>query len=159
MKMKFGFSLIELMVVVAIIAFLAMISVPSFTKYLAKAKRAEVFMQLSSLYAAQKAYWAEHGHYSTQLSGQDSVGWQPAGYAGGGSGEKFYYTYGFSGSEGQNYCTGKLGTPSSYFSGAYADENGFLAYAAGDVSKSGIPDIWSVDQNNNIVNVQDGLGS
>src|SRR5580704_12315773 len=99
MNSKAGFSLIELMVVISIIAFLAMISVPSFTKYLAKAKRAEVYLQLSSLYAAQKAYWAEHGRYSTQLSGQGGIGWQPEGYTGGGSGEKFYYTYGFSGSE------------------------------------------------------------
>lgn len=159
MNSKAGFSLIELMVVISIIAFLAMISVPSFTKYLAKAKRAEVYLQLSSLYAAQKSYWAEHGRYSTQLHGQGGIGWQPEGYTGGGSGEKFYYTYGFSGSEGQNYCTGRLGTASSCFGGAYADENGFLAFAAGDINKLGVPDIWSVDQNNNIVNVQDGLES
>ena len=37
-------------------------------KYLAKAKRAEAYMQLSSIYAAQKAYWAENGKYATQLA-------------------------------------------------------------------------------------------
>ncbi|MGB8367422.1 MAG: prepilin-type N-terminal cleavage/methylation domain-containing protein [Candidatus Babeliales bacterium] len=49
-----GFSLIELMVVIAIIGFLAMVGIPSFVKFLAKAKRAEAYMNLSSIYAAQK---------------------------------------------------------------------------------------------------------
>jgi type IV pilus assembly protein PilA len=154
---KYGFSLIELMIVISIIAFLAMISVPSFTKYLAKAKRAEAYMQLSSIYAAQKAYWAEHGKYSMQLAGQGGVGWQPEGYNGGGSGEKFYYTYGFSGSEGQNYFTGKLGTSSGSLAKSYANETGFLAVAAGDILSNGNPDILSVDQYNNITIVQDAL--
>ncbi len=38
---KSAFSLIELMIVVAIIAFLAMVSVPTFMRFLAKATRAE----------------------------------------------------------------------------------------------------------------------
>ena len=101
MFIKSGFSLIELMIVIAIVAFLAMIAVPSYTRYLAKAKRAEAYMQLSSIYAAQKAYWAENGKYSTQLSGQGGLGWRPEGYNGGGEGERFYYTYGFGGSEGK----------------------------------------------------------
>ncbi len=157
MVKKSGFSLIELMIVVAIIAFLAMIAVPSYTKYLAKAKRAEAYMQLSSLYAAQKAYWAEHGKYSTQLSGVGGIGWQPEGYAGGGAGEKFYYTYGFGGSEGQNHFTGKLGTSSSHLGSGYANEKGFLAIAVADIDGDGEPDVLSVDQNNNITVVQDDL--
>lgn len=154
---KLGFSLIELMIVIAIITFLAMISVPTFMKFLAKAKRAEAYMQLNSIYAAQKAYWAENGKYSSVLSGQGGIGWKPEGYAGGGAQEKFYYTYGFSGSEGQNYFTGKLGTASSYLSKSYADDKGFLAMAAADIAGTGKPDILSVDQNNNIVLVQDAL--
>ncbi len=42
-----GFTLVELMVVVAIIGFLAMIAVPNFMRFLAKAKRAEAYMNLS----------------------------------------------------------------------------------------------------------------
>src|SRR5579872_3086543 len=130
--MKRGFSLIELMVVVAIIGFLAMVAVPSFTGFLAKAKRSEAYMNLHAMYAAQKAYWAEHGTYSNTLLGHEGVGWKPEGYHGGGKDEKFYYTYGFGGSEGKNYFTGKLGTVSSHLGSAYADANGFLIVAAGD---------------------------
>ncbi len=154
---KSGFSLIELMIVIAIVAFLAMIAVPSYTRYLAKAKRAEAYMQLSSIYAAQKAYWAENGKYSTQLSGQGGLGWRPEGYNGGGAGERFYYTYGFGGSEGQNAFTGKLGTSPGYLSKGYANEYGFLAIADGDIVGVGEPDILAVDQFNNITILQDDL--
>lgn len=157
MLKKLGFSLIELMIVVAIIAFLAMIAVPNYNRYLAKAKRAEAYMQLSSIYAAQKAHWAEHGRYSDQLAGQGGIGWEPEGYQGGGTNEKFYYTYGFPGSEGVNYFTGKLGTSSSNLSNAYANDNSFVAIAAGDIDGDGYPDIIAVDQYNNITILQDDL--
>lgn len=154
---KKGFTLIELMIVVAIIAFLSIIAVPSFLRYLAKAKRVEAYMNLSSIYTAQKAYFAEHGKYSTQLSGPGGIGWQPEGYKGGGKQETFNYTYGFPGNEGQNYFTGKLETPASNLSRGYADDKGFLAVATGDIDGDGKPDILTVDQNNNITIVEDDL--
>ena len=154
---KAGFSLIELMIVVAIIAFLAMVSVPTFQKFLAKAKRAEAYMNLSSIYAAQKAYWAEQGKYTDALSGHNGAGWQPEGYKGGGSGENFYYTYGFPGTEGRNYFTGKLQTSSSHLSSARAGANEFVAIAAGDILGNGKVDIIAVDHNNRITVLQDAL--
>ncbi len=153
-----GFTLIELMIVVAIVAFLAMVSVPSFMRFLAKAKRVEAYMNLSSIYAAQKVYWAENGKYSTVLNGEGGIGWKPEGYSGGGNKEKFYYTYGFAqGSEGTNYFTGKLETSHSNLSSAKADENGFIVVAAGDIDGDGEPDILTVDQYNNITIVKDDL--
>jgi prepilin-type N-terminal cleavage/methylation domain-containing protein len=158
MMEKRGFTLIELMIVVAIIAFLAIVSVPSFMKFLAKAKRAEAYMNLSSIYAAQKAYWAENGKYSDVLAGDGGIGWKPEGYNGGGKGEKFYYTYGFgSGSEGRNYFTGKLQASSTHMNMAKADANGFVAVAVGDIDGDGKMDVLMVDENNNIQIVQDDL--
>ena len=155
---KKGFSLVELMVVVAIIAFLAMVAVPSFTKFLSKAKRAEAYMNLGSIYTGQKAYWAENGRYTSVLSGRDGIGWQPEGYTGGGLKEKFYYTYGFAeGSEGQNYFTGKLNAPSSALRSAKADQNGFVASAAADIDGDGGYDVLTVDQSNNLKLEQDDL--
>jgi type IV pilus assembly protein PilA len=149
MKLR-GFSLLELMIVIAIIAFLAMIAVPNFSRFLAKAKRTEAYMNLSSVYAAQKAYWAEHGKYSDVLFGEGGIGWKPEG--------QFNYTYGFAGgSEGVNYFTGKLGTSSSALSIAKADANSFIVAAAADIDGDGKLDIVAVDENNRIWVVQDDL--
>ena len=144
-----GFSLIELMVVVAIIAFLAMIAVPNFNRFLAKAKRAEAYMNLSSIYAAEKAYFAEHGTYSDVLNGDKGIGWKPEG--------KTYYTYGFAGAEGRNNFVGKSGAAGSSLQGSRADKNGFVAVAAADIDGDGDLDILTVDENNNIIVVQDDL--
>jgi len=153
-----GFTLIELMIVVAIIAFLSVIAVPNFFKFLAKAKRSEAYMNLGSIYTAQKGYWAEHGEYSANLSGPSSVGWKPQGYSGGGKQERFYYTYGFgSGSEGVNHFTGKKETPHTYLSMTKADKNSFIAGAVCDTNGNGKPDIITIDHNGDIKIVEDGL--
>jgi type IV pilus assembly protein PilA len=158
MNQKSGLTLIELMVVIAIIAILAALAIPTFNKFIAKSKRTEAFMQLHSLYAAEKIYWAEHGTYTTQLSGERGIGWKPEGYHGGGSDENFYYTYGFGdGSEGAAYFTGKLNTPASFLSGSKADKDGFTAFAVGFINGEAKPDIISIDQNNVITIVQDAL--
>ena len=144
-----GFSLIELMVVVAIIAFLAMIAVPNFNRFLAKAKRAEAYMNLSSIYAAEKAYYAEHGKYSDVLNGEGGIGWRPEG--------KTYYTYGFAGIDGRNHFVGKLGASGAQLQGSRADKNGFVVVAAGDIDGDGDADIITVDEKNNVVIVHDDL--
>lgn len=146
---KYGFSLIELMVVIAIIAFFSMIAIPNFNQFLAKAKRTEAYMNLHALYAAEKAYWAEHGTYSDALMGENSIGWKPEG--------NFYYTYGFVGSEGRNNFIGKLKTPSSHLSISKANKDGFIAVATADIDNDGTADIITIDENNNIVIVQDDL--
>ncbi len=154
---KSGFTLIELMIVVAIIAFLATVAMPNLTHFLAKAKRAEAYMNLHSIYAAEKAYFAEHGTYSSVLNGQDGIGWKPEGYKGGGKNEKFHYTYGFSGNEGKNCFTGKLETPSSYLQRTKADKSGFVAAATGYINGKNKPDTITIDQDNVITVVEDAL--
>ena len=57
---KGGFSLVELMVVVAIIGILAAIAVPKFNQFRAKAVRAEAQNSLGSLHSLQHLYFAEN---------------------------------------------------------------------------------------------------
>lgn len=52
MKSK-GFTLLEMMIVVAIVALLASIAVPGFTQYLRKSKRADAMVSLKSVQQAQ----------------------------------------------------------------------------------------------------------
>ncbi len=58
-----GFTLIEMMIVVAIIGILAAIAVPSFLKYQNTSKRAEAFNNLAALAKTQKAYYAEFNDF------------------------------------------------------------------------------------------------
>jgi type IV pilus assembly protein PilA len=62
-KQSRGFTLIELMIVVAIIGVLASVAIPSFLNYQLTAKRAEAFANLSSLSKAQKSYFAEFNDF------------------------------------------------------------------------------------------------
>ena len=55
-----GFSLVELMVVVAIIGILATVAIPSVSKYMAKARQSEAKAALSSLYSANKSFFVEY---------------------------------------------------------------------------------------------------
>jgi prepilin-type N-terminal cleavage/methylation domain-containing protein len=155
--MRAGFTLVELMIVVAIIIILTMLAVPNFTTFVAKAKRAEAYANLHAIYAAEKTFWIEHGTYTSVLFGTHSAGWQPEGYRGGGAQENFYYTYGFAGTEGTNHYTGKLNTPASFLHGSHADVNGFVAVAAGYINGQKKPDIITIDHNNRITVVQDAL--
>lgn len=71
-----GFSLVELMVVVAIIGILASIAIPSINKYMAKARQSEAKTNLSSLYTSEKAFFAEYNTYDSRFG---AIGYTPEG--------------------------------------------------------------------------------
>ena len=62
-KNKEGFTLIELMIVVAIIGILAAIAIPNFMAYQCKAKQSEAKSNLGNARTAQEAYYAERDTY------------------------------------------------------------------------------------------------
>ncbi|NPC74499.1 prepilin-type N-terminal cleavage/methylation domain-containing protein [Corallococcus exiguus] len=62
-RKKGGFTLIELMIVVAIIGILAAIAIPNFMRFQAKSKQSEAKTNLKALYTAQKAYFGEKDAY------------------------------------------------------------------------------------------------
>lgn len=70
-----GFTLIELMVVVAIVAILAMVVVPSFMKSGTKSKaRTEVSGMFAEIASKQEQYKAENNYYLGDPAGANKVG-------------------------------------------------------------------------------------
>ena len=58
-----GFTLIELMIVVAIIAILAAIAIPNYLRYAMKSKTAEATTNLGAIRTGEEAYYAENDLY------------------------------------------------------------------------------------------------
>jgi type IV pilus assembly protein PilA len=84
-----GFTLIELMIVVAIIGILAAVAIPAFLEYMKKSKQAEPMGQLNALGKKQKTWYGDNGSFF-----QGTSALLPAGLATGGN----------------NCCGGKGGT-------------------------------------------------
>jgi len=94
-----GFTLIELMIVVAIIGILAAIAIPNFLRFQLKAKSSEGKTNIAAIRTAEESYFAEYGNYVSALpsppaindntktdfshavpgEGFDRVGWSPEG--------------------------------------------------------------------------------
>ncbi len=92
-----GFTLIELMIVVAIIGILAAIAIPNFLRFQLKSKTSEGKVNLSAIRTAEESYLAEFGSYVSAAAapatvpgttkgawpvpaaGFDTIGWGPEG--------------------------------------------------------------------------------
>lgn len=77
MRYDKGFTLIELMIVVAIIAILSAIAIPSYTDYVRRGKITEAISGLSDLKVRLEQYFQDNRKYSTDSNNPDLGGGCP----------------------------------------------------------------------------------
>ena len=70
-KKFYGFSLMEVMIVVVIIGILAALAYPNLEKYLKRARQTEAKTNLSAIYTAQKIYFTLHQSYTKDINELD----------------------------------------------------------------------------------------
>lgn len=75
-KTTLGFTLIELMISIAIISVLAAISYPAFQSHTAKSNRSEAQNALTELANKQEIYYAQHNIYSSNVQTELGYGSQ-----------------------------------------------------------------------------------
>ena len=85
LRSKKGFTLIELMIVVAIIGILAAIAIPNFLRFQAKSKQSEAKTNLGGIFTAETSWFAEHNAFA----GLGLISWAPVG-----SSVRYRYTLG-----------------------------------------------------------------
>lgn len=71
---KHGFTLIELMIVVAIIGILAAIAIPNFIRFQARSKQSEAKSNIKSLFTAERSFYQEKDRYSIYIN---EIGFSP----------------------------------------------------------------------------------
>jgi prepilin-type N-terminal cleavage/methylation domain-containing protein len=170
-----GFSLIELMVVVAILGILVSLTTSSYQKYQRKALQSEAKLALGSIYALEKSFYSEYGAY---VFGVDAIGYAPEGQ------RRFYFhalcgsagtwagtITGFTSSYGSVYLSpanspytyantfSSLAGGGSWFTqcATYGnDPQTFQAFTAGQLKNGGETDAWIITELKNLSNVNIG---
>ncbi len=87
-----GFTLIELMIALAIVALLAAVAFPSFQGSVRKGRRAEALTALSALQQAQERWRGNNSSYTTTLANSAGSGAAPNGLGIAGTTPTGYYT-------------------------------------------------------------------
>src|SRR3990172_1134702 len=155
MKNKKGFTLIELMIVVAIIGILAAIAIPTFLRFQAKAKQSEAKTNLKAIYTAQTGYYGKKNTYNRF----DRVNWQPVGTS------RYAYSLGTDNGiatptpgPGTSFLIQNTSAP-LYTDGSFTvaparlvGSGSFIAGAVGNVDNDGALDEGTINDNNALGN-------
>jgi type IV pilus assembly protein PilA len=149
MRSKKGFTLIELMIVVAIIGILAAIAIPNFLRFQAKSKQSEAKTNLGGIFTAETSYFSENNTFGDL----NVVSWAPIGTS-------VRYRYQLN-NDGTN-AIGQLDTAivSATWAGTTAlgaGPNAFTAGAQGNIDSDTTLDAWQMNDVRTLSNASDDV--
>lgn len=139
-----GFSLTELMIVVAIIGILATIAIPNFLRYQARAKQTEAKSNLVAIHTGEIAYFAENNGYLDDFNA--------IGFAVSGASQRYYYELG-------NANSGTLPAGCTASTLDTVSATGFVAVAIGNIDGDATCDVWTINEQKVLTNVVNDVSS
>jgi type IV pilus assembly protein PilA len=147
MKKNKGFTLIELMIVVAIIGILAAIAIPNFMMFMSKTKRAEVKYNLEAIFKSEISWFGENNAFSNSF---DAIRWQPLG-------KIYYYTF-WGGNPGEYQGLSTAINPNPGVTPG-ASQSSFTIYSWGNIDSDVTVDVWYINDRKELENSLDDLAS
>jgi len=133
--LRSGVTLMEVMIVVAIIAVLVSLSAPSFTRSMEQSHADVAGARLRAIWAAQRLYWLENRTYSNDLAELESLGMlDPTIVSDGGR-----YSYSIVAADNESFVAAAARDGSTRWGGQFTiDETGLVG---GAISAAGESDI------------------
>jgi type IV pilus assembly protein PilA len=155
MKEK-GFTLIELMIVVAIIGILAAIAIPNFLRFQARAKQSEAKQNLGAIFTAYNTYIADNNTFPSAASitlGTTSFNclavadWEPKG--------QIRYNYNCVNTEAYSPAINNSSCNPPVTTAATVTD--WTVAACGNIDNDTTVDEWTIDPSKKLKNIQDDV--